>query len=266
MKCWVCQGTMAPCFTKDFQGQCGLSRVDYWKCDNCGFTAAKTLLDMTPKEWDELNVRYFSDFFGGEYLTDDPRRLPRLHAQAAAIANLAEAGLLPRELPWVDYGCGDGKLPDLLQESGLPVLKYDRYVAGSGKGYLTDEDLFAANYGLVINTAVFEHVRSITGLDRIAGLVDDAGVLALHVLVPESIPQDPTWFFLLPVHCAFYTNRSMQILFERWKFEASIYHLESRMWFCFRRDAGAARQFVRRMESGAPGQYYFKKGFMDYWK
>jgi hypothetical protein len=264
--CFVCKSMMSPYFTKDFAGKWGLGIADYWRCGACGLVVSKTHLDMSPEEWRELHLRYYSSFVGTEYLDDDPRRLSRLRSQAATIVGLTMAGILPRDLPWVDFGCGDGKLADFLGEYGLLALKFDRYMASQSEAYLTEEQLATLKYSLVINTSVFEHLRSIDTLDENAGLVAESGVLALHTLVRESIPNDPTWFYLLPVHCTFFTNRSMQILFDRWKFEASIYHLESRIWFMFRQNAVSAKSFVER-EGRTPGdEYYFKKGFMDYWK
>jgi len=67
-------------------------------------------------------------------------------------------------------------------------------------GYVSKKSL-SDRYIVVINTSVFEHAREIETLDEIAELVDEDGVPALHVLVPESVPRDPPWFYLLPVHC-----------------------------------------------------------------
>ena len=102
-------------------------------------------------------------------------------------------------------------------------------------------------------------------LSEIVDLVADAGVMAVHTLVRESIPPDPSWFYLLPVHCSFFTNKSMQILFDKWGFESSIYHIESRMWFWFRQDSDRIGSMLEK-EGWKLGEVYFKKAFMDYWK
>ena len=121
----------------------------------------------------------------------------------------------------------------MLKSEGIEVLKFERYMPQHGSGYVGEEAL-NEKFSMVINTSVFEHGREIEALDEIAGLVDSSGVLGLHVMVRDVIPCDPTWFYLLPVHCAFYSNRSMEILFDRWGFASSIYHVPSRMWFWFR--------------------------------
>jgi hypothetical protein len=153
----------------------------------------------------------------------------------------------------------------MLSERGLSTMKFDRYMFREGEGYLTEDDL--RRYSLVINTAVFEHVRDRPSLDEIAGLVAENGVFALHVLVCEDIPKDPGWFYLLPVHCTFFTNKSMKILFEQWNFRISLYHMPSRMWFWFREESDAVEQFMEKKAGRvSPNDFHYKKGFMDYWK
>lgn len=271
MNCIVCNGKLSPFFTKDFGGWWGLNEVEYCRCESCGLTISKTVYNMSQEEWESLNEQYHGSLFKikPSICHEDNSRwhmrlrgLKRLHAQAETIAFLANKGLLSKELPWIDYGCGDGTLANMLTERGLPTLKFDRYTFREGEGYLTEDEL-RRSYSLVINTAVFEHVRERVVLDEIAGLVADNGVLALHVLVCESIPKDADWFYLLPVHCTMFTNRSMQILFEQWSFATSLYHVPSRMWFWFRENVDAVEQFT---EEKGGDEFHYRKAFMDYWK
>jgi hypothetical protein len=269
----VCRGGLEHYFTKDFGGQWGLNEVEYLKCAGCGLTMAKTVHDMTGKQWETLNVRFHRHLFASTHDDhyEDPLRamrlrgLRRMHRQAETIAHLAVKGLLPRNRQWIDYGCGDGTLANMLSELGLPTLKFDRYMARKGEGYLVEDDV-KGPYGLVINTAMFEHIRDIEGLDRIAGLVSDRGVLALHVMVRESIPEDPEWPYLLPVHCTLFTNRSMQRLFDRWGFRASLYHVPGRMWFWFMQEANSVERLIDENGIGEAEGFYYKRGFADYWK
>jgi hypothetical protein len=93
--------------------------------------------------------------------------------------------------------------------------------------------------------------------------------MGIHTLVAEKIPASADWFYLLPVHCAFYTNKSMQLLFDQWGYSASIYHMNSRLWIWFKTDPGAVEKIVKDANA-RPGReyftYHFKRGFMDYWK
>jgi len=250
MKCVVCGKEMGFYFTKEFNAW-GLGTAEYWRCANCGLVICKTLYDMSQRDWRLLNDCYHNSLF--KLAVDDPRRPMRLRGrerlcrQADTIGALTRKGLIPIDRQWIDHGCGNGVLAEALASRGLPVIKYDPYLGYSPEGVLEKQ------YGLVISTAVFEHLRERAVYDEIAGLVADNGVLALHVLVRESIPQDPTWFYLLPVHCTFFTNKSMQLLFDQWGFEASLYHVPSRMWFWFKKDVEPI------------GGFHYKRGFMDYW-
>jgi hypothetical protein len=86
-------------------------------------------------------------------------------------------------------------------------------------------------------------------------------------LVSESIPADASWFYLLPVHCAFHTNRSMSLLFQQWGYVASLYNVDSRLWLWFKRPPSDIQQRIekanRRLNTSL---YIFKNGFVDYWK
>ena len=265
MSCFVCKGPLSFYFVKDFSGECDLNEVEYWRCQDCGMAISKTHFEMSEQDWQKLNTRYHLQYQGSDFFADDPRWLSRLTAQSETISALAHLGVLPRDLPWIDYECGDGKLANMLKSEGIEVLKFERYMPQHGSGYVGEEAL-NEKFSMVINTSVFEHVREIEALDEIAGLVDSSGVLGLHVMVRDAIPCDPTWFYLLPVHCAFYSNRSMEILFDRWGFASSIYHVPSRMWFWFRSHDRRATEYVAKQQERAPGDYYCKTGFVDYWK
>jgi hypothetical protein len=117
----------------------------------------------------------------------------------------------------------------------------------------------------VFNTSIFEHIRNRETLNSINDLVAEDGILAIHTLVTEVIPQDPNWFYLLPVHCSFFTNKSMQILFDGWGYKASIYHVPSRMWFWFKKRSNFLNDLFNSGLLNSQEGFYFKQGFMNYW-
>lgn len=251
--CMICGTAMTPCFSKTFS-RLGLGKVDYVKCPGCGLVISKTHHLMAPEEWNRLNSEYHS-FHGGDEAPDDTRWVERLSTQSRVIRDLWGRGLLPDDRGWVDYGCGDGKLCDMLAERGLSVFKYDRYMEPRGD-MLSDAEIERRRpFDAVITTSVFEHLRGRRELEDIHGLLSPDGVFILHTWVAETVPLDPGWFYLLPVHCAFYSNRSMDILFREWGFKSSLYHTEARMWFWFRDEK----------ELDIDG-FEFKKGFVDYWR
>lgn len=264
-KCMICGNHAVPAFEKNFEGRFGLGLVQYCACTSCGFVYSETHFSMNDDEWVRLNHRYHTGFFGTERSPDDPRWMKRLAAQQAAIGLLARKGVFDSNLPGCDYGCGDGKLADLLKELDVNVFKYEKFLTNADSDYLRDDDIRPGKFGLVINTSVMEHVRDLSALDEIANLVHPGhGVFAVHTLVCEKIPRDPSWFYLLPVHIAFYSNQSMEILVERWRFAASIYDVEARMWFLFR-NFDAARRAYEAVRTERP-EVHLKHGFVDYWK
>lgn len=267
INCLVCGSGMRHYFTKTFKTP-WLDDVHYSECPECGFVASRTHFQLPAAEWSRLNEEYHGSYQGTDSAMDDPRWLERLNRQTVVIADMKESGLIPQKRPWVDYGCGDGKLPDFLKNRhGVTLLKYDRYM--KSPGYLPDSDMKPGAFDFVIHTSVLEHMRDRATMDEIAGLVSETGVLGIHTLVMERIPLDPSWFYLLPVHCAFYSNESMSRLFKAWGFTSSIYHVEARLWLFFRGDPAEVEAQVARANA-RPGKedfrYLFKRGFMDYWK
>lgn len=267
MKCYVCSSETRPFFTKNFEGLYRLKFVEYWKCLNCGFVLSKTHRDMSQGEWEELNEAVHSSFQGTDSAKDDPKWLSRLTKQANVIGRLTELGVIPVDVPWVDYACGDGQLACMLKDKfAIEVDKYDRYMSSCDSGYITHSQMIAKEYGNLISTSAIEHFLSIDSVEEMMSILSDSGVFVVHTLVRENIPCDPQWFYLLPAHVALHTNRSMAILFERYGFEASVYHPESTMWFWFRNSTDFVEKVIREQNELIPGQFFFRNGFMDYWK
>jgi hypothetical protein len=262
--CIICGHAMVWAFSKRFDCN-GLTTADYWRCQNCGFVISGTHADMSPEQWEDLNRSCHQSYQGSDCNPGDPRWLSRLSSQARVIDDCVRIGLLRTDADWIDYACGDGKLSELVAQSGHCLGKYDKYMAHED-GYLSDASLVAGSFGFVITTSVFEHLTRREHFDAINGLVGDKGVMGLHTLVRERVPDDPSWFYFSPPHCAFHTNRSMQILFEQWGYQSSVYEVDARLWLWFRDDAGV-EAIAREANTRNCGiNYYYKRGFMNYWK
>jgi len=266
MECFICNNQMEFFLEKNFDSKYNLDKVIYLKCVNCGFVSSKTHYEMSLSEWENLNEIYHSNYQGKNFNQDDPNWITRLESQAHIINFLYKNNFLSNNNPWLDWGCGDGKLSDILLEKDLHLLNFDPYM-NKDKNYLSESDLNKNKFDFVINTSVFEHVRDIETLNNIENLVSNNGVFGIHTLVCEEIPKDPNWFYLLPVHCSFYTNKSMQILFEKWKYQSSIYNVESKLWLWFKDDNKFIQDATNNINSFLENKLlYYKKGFMDYWK
>lgn len=200
---------------------------------------------MSEKEWEKLNTDYHSSYQGSDYNPDDPRWKKRLVTQADILVQMERAGILKHDNPWLDWGCGDGKLSELSEERGCKIYNFDRYMTQGIKRYLGENEVRQHRFDLVLSTSVFEHIRSLGTIDEMVSLLSDYGTLAFHTWINETIPPDPTWFHLLPVHCTFFTNRAMNVLFNQWKFDFSVYQIDARLMFFFRETKQTSSSLIK---------------------
>lgn len=174
----------------------------------------------------------------------------------------------------LDYAGGIGSLARILKHYyniHLPIFeKYmDSLFEDNVVSYIKEQDL--KQYNIVFNSAMFEHITKREHLEHINSLVKDDGMLFIHTLVRQNIPKNPKWFYICPVHCAFHTNDSMQILMNQWGYTQSIYSPISKSWVWFKKDNhnvknGTLPQFVDKINHELQMKYlYFKEGFVDYW-
>lgn len=262
MNCIICNGNMNHYFVKHFDAY-DLDDVEYVRCSSCGFAASATHFAMCEREWEELNERYHSDSFSR---TDNPyNRNQRYFNQALMLHLLHRSGLVPSG-EWLDWGSGAGSLSmQLHRHFGLRLNNFDQYMKPELFA-LEREDLLPRGYQVVVNTAVFEHVRSRRTLNEIESYVAQDGCLCIHTLVRGEIPADPEWMYLLPVHCAFHTNKSMDILMRQWGYQCSIYNEHAKMWIMFKHPPDEVEREVTRLNKLVGWEYLrFKAGFMDFW-
>lgn len=227
---------------------------------------------MKDEEWEKLNIEYHEQYQGKEYNVDDPRWLSRIAKQAHVINDVTSIRILQKGGHWLDYGCGDGKLSEILRiKYNLELHKYDKYMAINNNqelsNYFEDNDLIPGSFDFVINTSVFEHIRKRDQLDKLESLVSPNGVFGIHTVVCENILQDDSWFYLLPIHCAFFTNKSMALLFDQWDYAFSLYNIEARLWLWFKDCSLLIKERVDQANKRIRGPFYiYKDGFVDYWK
>lgn len=250
-------------FTKIFN-EYGLDEVEYFKCTECGFCASRTHFEMSDDEWSQVNHAFHSV---SHYTEDNPyNRSQRYFHQAQMLSMMKIIGLI-HQGDWIDWGSGTGSISKLLDFFfDLKLMTYDKHFMPEIN--LIDLDrLIPRSFDLVLSTAVFEHVRNRATLDEIESYVKPSGVLAIHTLVPESIPNNPSWMYLLPVHCAFHTNKSMQLLMQDWGYTCSVYNELAKTWIWFRSPTKVVQEKVELLNSKLGWNYLkYKIGFMDYWK
>ena len=253
--CFVCKTPTVTAFSKTFDWH-GLERVDYVRCPACGFVLSQTHAEMGTERWAELNRIFHHERTPESGRSSESRWMQRLQGYADAIGEAASVGAIDTGGSWLDFGCGSGKLAELIEaRTRHPVLRYEPFLPQEGPQWVETP---GEGHSLVVNTAMFEHVRDRSPLDAVAGGLGDDGVLALHTVVGPRVPDDPEWFYLLPVHCAFFTNESMRRLCAQWGIAASAYHVEGRLWLLARR---AERLAPLRDQAG----WQVSDGFLAYW-
>ncbi|MDD5157881.1 methyltransferase domain-containing protein [Sulfurimonas sp.] len=263
MKCIICYSDMKFYFTKIFNIY-DLKEVHYWICPHCGFCASKTHFEMTDIEWTNLNNSFHNKSHNSE---ENPYNRNQRYFKQAQMLHLMTKHKLIDKNNWLDWGCGVGAVSLLLKKMfSIKLMTYDKYF--TPKINLIDvRAMTARSFDLVVNTAVFEHVRDRDTLNEIESYVNASGCFAIHTLIPEAIPKNPEWMYLLPVHCAFHTNKSMQILMDSWGYNCSVYNEESKLWILFRKKSSVIKPKVEKINKSLGWNYlHFKDGFMDYWK
>lgn len=250
-------------FSKTFT-EFDLTNVDYYKCSNCGFVASKTHSMMSVENWESLNFKAHSYY---NSIDNNPNNQPPPYMEQALMLHIMRKHeIIPSE-NWLDWGSGEAKLAKILYHwFDQKLTCFDKYIepeinplrGGVPSGF---------KYDVIINSAVFEHVTVRATLDEINDCVSEKGVLAIHTLVREEIPSDKDWFYLLPVHCSFHTNKSMDILFKEWGYKSSTYCPNAKMWMFFKFKKGQIADKVNDINKMIGFKYLFlKDGFMDYWK
>ena len=250
-------------FSKTFS-RFDLETVDYWKCESCGFCASKTHFEMSDTEWTNLNNAFHSETHHAE---DNPYNRNQRYFHQAEMTSLMTDHDLITPKRWLDYGAGVGAVSLLLEKYfSKKLLTYDKYYTPDTNP-IDLKEVTERSFDLVVNMAVFEHVRDRETLDEIESLVTEDGCLGIHTLVPENVPCDPNWMYLLPVHCAFHTNKSMQLLMEQWGYTCSVYNEFSKMWVLFKKPAKDVELKVEQLNRSLGWEYlHYKAGFMNYWK
>ena len=273
MKCFVCGGEMTPYFTKKIAVQYldGLDTFEYERCGHCGLVVSKTLYEMSHDDWVKFNCAAHKDLFDGVIDRDtlDPKWRLRLELQSKMFVELLRAGVFEYDWRTIDYGAGDGLIADEINSTlKTPWLKkFDAYMEPRDENYLTPTEVIAGGFDFLMSSSVFEHLLGNRGdVDKVIGLVKPNGVMALHTLICEEVPCDPDWHYLLsiPVHCTFWTNKAMSIVFEKFGFKHCSYNVEAQMWLFFRNDEAWAR--LVECKDRLSGTWVLADKFVDYWK
>lgn len=273
MKCIVCNSKSLFFLSKSYNKKPfdlfmkDIGEIKYFKCSNCGFTQSKTHAELSKSQWEKLNFDFHHYLEGNSFIDEQRINQPPYLQQAIMLNVLAKNDIIGSD-SMIDFAGGYGTLSDILfKYFDINLAVYDPYVQNNKR------DIYVPKYKLgkfkvVFCSALFEHLTTRVAFDEINNCVADDGCLILHTVICENVPADEDWFYFAPpVHCAFHTNKSMQILMEQWNFKCSIYCLPSKSWILFKTEPEMLQNKVEIINRSLQYDYLiYKKGFVDYWK
>lgn len=242
-----------------------IGTVEYYKCTKCGFVLSKTHSELDEAAWGKLNDLFHHHLENPE--NEKKINQPPYTEQAMMLSLLGKNGIINTD-SMIDYAAGYGTLSRILQKyHGIKLSIFDPYVQADNSGrYIDKSELW--QYKTVINSAMFEHVLKREDLNYVNNIVDNDGCLIIHTVVCENIPNDPNWFYLRPpVHTAFHTNKSMEILMDQWGYKSSIYSPQSKCWILLRENDTNVHKKISSINEELQNTWFIaKNGFVDYWK
>jgi hypothetical protein len=270
MNCLICKTNMEYFFSKSYNVEPyahmmkGISKVDYYKCSNCGFSISKTHKELDQARFEKLNY----DFHHYLENNDSNANQPPYLEQATMLKVLTENRIISMNSA-IDFAGGYGTLSKTLDKYfNISLAVYDPYVKSEDfTNYVAKKDL--TTYKTVFSSAFFEHMLKRENLDDINALVSKTGgAMIIHTVICENIPKDPDWFYIEPpVHTTFHTNKSMRILMEQWGYEACIYCLSAKSWILLKDSNREIEEKIKKINQEFQTEYLtYKEDFIDYWK
>lgn len=268
LKCIICNGQTSFFLSKQYAEPYNklLKESRFCKCKNCGFTFSETIFNMSDPEWIKLNNEFHTLLEDSS--TEKNINQPPYLQQALMLKLLNENKILNGE-NMLDYAGGFGTLSKiLLKYFNMEIPIYDPYMKDTNANLKYIEEDKLTPVSVLVNSALFEHVRNRADLEHVNHCIKTDGVLILHTVVCENIPNKPDWFYLTPpVHAALHTNKSMNILMEQWGYESSLYCPASKCWVLFKKEPENIKTLIDNINLELQTEYlFYKKGFMDYWK
>jgi len=271
MKCLICNSDSKYFFSKKYsespydQFMHEIGEVHYYKCENCGFVLSKTHCELDKNKWENLNylVHNYHENPQNQKMGNQPPYIE----QAIMLLILGENGIINIK-NMLDYAAGYGTLSTILSKYfNITMPIFDQYVKEVDPNRYIHKDQLS-KYKTVLNSAMFEHILNREDLDNVNNLVDTDGCLIIHTVICENIPQDPNWFYMrTPVHTAFHTNKSMEILMNQWGYHSSIYCPKSKCWILLKKEIENISKVIHSINQEFQTDFlYYKKGFVDYWK
>jgi len=217
--CPVCNGQVGLLDVVDFNKSCEENRgkflplsgipIYYTQCTNCFFTFAPEFA-----KWSEND--FLEKIYNDGYIEIDPDYLEaRPQANFGTLQKIF--GESKKNIRHLDYGGGNGRLSQLLQQDGWGSETYDPFPASS----TSLKDL--GKFNLITAFEVFEHVPDVNVLMKnlTEVMTEDCLTLFSTLVLDEHIKNNSriTWWYASPRngHISLFSNKSLALLSSKYK-------------------------------------------------
>lgn len=229
MQCTICDSATAVAFEKSLNGQ----TVHYFECGECGHLSA------TEFDADALysQDQYFDSVDSGWERRNE--RILRYLNAAHALPGID----LKKGSEILDFGCGVGKLVELLVEHGFEASGYEPFPNQplTSPRIATEHsalDAMKGRFQLVTMVEVVEHLREPDEvLNTVCDVLRPGGYLltSTDLYQPDTHTED--WYYLNPAagHVSIFTERSLQHLVRRHQF-VPVFRMTNDVWLFRRTD------------------------------
>jgi len=180
--------------------------VYYYRCPNCDFLFTRAFDEWTPADFTER-------IYNADYIKVDPGyREERAVKTSKLVRHMF--GRHARTLTVLDYGGGNGRLAELLRETGFSAASYDPVVDSASRSPAAEQQ-----YSLITAFEVFEHLPDPVVTTRwLAERLAADGLLMISTFTSDKNLKGRRldWYYASPRngHISLYSMKSLLTLFS----------------------------------------------------
>lgn len=248
----------------------GFDAISLYKCKNCDSVLSETHMNLSDTQYTKLlkdghnEWERIKDYIYKQGITTFPIGTAP-HIQIATLIKLSLTNALIPHGSFLDYGAGYGHLSNILEKYFcIAIDNYEPFASNINIKYLPRNSL--GKYDMIINSAMFQCVRSLMPYDDMNSLLAPHGVFTLQTVVAAHItPELAEHMFFMPCVSNMPSNRGMEIFMERYGFSSSCYSRSAKSWLMFkdRLDAKIIEKINQELNAA---ELFYADGFMGFWK
>ena len=214
MHCPICDGSTSLLDVVDFNKSCEEARgkflpltgvpIYFRRCDSCFFSFAPEF-----SNWSDAD--FIEKIYNDDYVEVDPDYVEaRPQANAELLKNVF--GTQAEFVQHLDYGGGNGRLSQILQEAGWQSKTYDPFPS-DGRSIET-----IGKFNLITAFEVFEHVPNVaTLMENLTRLMSEGCIVLFSTLITDGnikLNERLTWWYASPRngHVSLFSRMSLNFL------------------------------------------------------